>query len=968
MPKLSHECTARRPLPARAPLRTYDIALALALALFCPTSAFGDEIFAGVGNYGSGGDGATAVIRQAAQGVANRLIAQSPSFVLSLGDMLYGTYPTNTYREFQPLGPSGDPSFGVAVGDLYGQYIKGVGSSVMNFFPVIGDHDWHHETIQIDEATGKSICTDPDPLVCPALGYNTTVNISSDSAFYMNAQSVYTNAQAYLSGANTNPSNTQFGLTTVFDKVTIFGAPNTPINGDTYETYFSGLYGLPTSQTASTAPVRWYDTLQGNVHVFALSTDPNELFQGGLKSINIQNSGTSADNLANTPQGQWFTAALNASTATWNIVVTHQPIVSASTPQEGYYTSGVTPQGHLSTAYMQWFDNSKVDLVLSAHIHGFERLYNNGITYINNGAGGSWQQFHYFCEQPGATNTCDDTYQVDPNFGGSSGTTWSNSKMIALTQMQVGNTYGFQLFQTSDANNYLESRFWGSTDPGNANGNGANWVLLDDFFILKNGRISASQAQSATGLELKAPNGASNGFGIIDTSGATGPITLAALINGPGQLVIDGGGTLILTRPNVPTSAPSVYSSQSFSFMPASAANAYSGGTYVTGGSTLQIANDSLLGASSGALTLDAGMLKASGAFSSARAIVLGSGNGAINTNGNQVALSGQITGTGALTKIGANKLILSGISNYTGPTVVNQGGLAVNGAIISDVAVNSGGTLGGIGTVGNTQVNSGGILTPGNSIGTITVNGNLTFGPGSTYLVEVSPTAADRTNVTGTATLAGNVLATFAPGSYITRQYTILHADQGVSGAFAGLSANAPTNFNASLSYDPDDVFLNLTAALGKSVNGLNQNQVNVATAINGFFNNGGALPPNFLPLFGLTGTNLATALSQLSGEAATAAQYGAFQLGNQFFALMLDPLVYGRGPGVGVAPGGRSNAPCGGRDATAGDCARLCQDPQGAPGAADADPLGTALECVGRRLWRHQSHPGRSRGRRLA
>jgi outer membrane autotransporter protein len=45
---------------------------------------------------------------------------------------------------------------------------------------------------------------------------------------------------------------------------------------------------------------------------------------------------------------------------------------------------------------------------------------------------------------------------------------------------------------------------------------------------------------------------------------------------------------------------------------------------------------------------------------------------------------------------------------------------------------------------------------------------------------------------------------------------------------------------------------------------------------------------------------------LSQLSGEAATAAQYGSFQLGNQFFALMLDPLVYGRGPGLGFAPGG--------------------------------------------------------------
>jgi fibronectin-binding autotransporter adhesin len=205
--------------------------------------------------------------------------------------------------------------------------------------------------------------------------------------------------------------------------------------------------------------------------------------------------------------------------------------------------------------------------------------------------------------------------------------------------------------------------------------------------------ISASQARSATGLEPKAPNGASSGFGIIDTSGANGPITLAALINGPGQLVVDGGGTLILTRPNVPTSTPSVYSGQNFSFMPASARNTYSGGTYVTGGSTLQIADNSLLGASSGALTLDAGTLKASQGFSSARAIVLEAGNGAINTNGYQVTLSGHITGVGALTKTGADNLILSGTSTYSGPTTVNQGTLSVNGSIVSDVAVTNGGT-----------------------------------------------------------------------------------------------------------------------------------------------------------------------------------------------------------------------------------------------------------------------------------
>src|SRR5262249_14808088 len=77
----------------------------------------------------------------------------------------------------------------------------------------------------------------------------------------------------------------------------------------------------------------------------------------------------------------------------------------------------------------------------------------------------------------------------------------------------------------------------------------------------------------------------------------------------------------------------------------------------------------------------------------------------------------------------------------------------------------------------------------------------------------------------------------------------------------------------------------------------------------INAFFNNGGALPPNFLALFNLTGGNLGNALSQLSGEAATGAQQGAFQLTNQFLGIMLDPFVDGRsnplgGGAIGFAP----------------------------------------------------------------
>ena len=104
----------------------------------------------------------------------------------------------------------------------------------------------------------------------------------------------------------------------------------------------------------------------------------------------------------------------------------------------------------------------------------------------------------------------------------------------------------------------------------------------------------------------------------------------------------------------------------------------------------------------------------------------------------------------------------------------------------------------------------------------------------------------------------------------------------------------------------------LNLIASLPTS--GLGGNQAGVAGALNNFFNNGGTLPPGFVGIFGLTGSSLGNALTQLSGEAATGAQQGAFQLTNQFLGLMLDPFVDGRsggsGPAIGFAPERRGAA----------------------------------------------------------
>ena len=110
-----------------------------------------------------------------------------------------------------------------------------------------------------------------------------------------------------------------------------------------------------------------------------------------------------------------------------------------------------------------------------------------------------------------------------------------------------------------------------------------------------------------------------------------------------------------------------------------------------------------------------------------------------------------------------------------------------------------------------------GGTLAPGNSIGLLTVQGNLVFTAAATYMVEVSPANADRTNVTGTATLGGaTVNASFAAGTYVTKQYTIVNATGGVIGTFNALvNTNLPGGFTSSLSYDANNAYLNLDTEL---------------------------------------------------------------------------------------------------------------------------------------------------------
>jgi autotransporter-associated beta strand protein len=388
-----------------------------------------------------------------------------------------------------------------------------------------------------------------------------------------------------------------------------------------------------------------------------------------------------------------------------------------------------------------------------------------------------------------------------------------------------------------------------------------------------------------------------NSIFAINRSDAFG---FGGVISGSGAFQQNGTGTTTLTAANTYTGTTTVNAGTlAISGSGSITSNVTNNATFANNGAVTGTVtnsatfNNNIGGTVSGLLTNNSGTTTNSGSL-----------NGGAIVNGGLLANNGAITGTvtnAATFNNNIGRTVSGLLTNNSGTTtnagalnggaVVNGGLLTVNGTAAA-VTVNAGGTLGGNGIVGNTTIN-GGVLAPGNSIGTLTVQGSLVFTAASSYMVEVSPANADRTNVTGTATLGGaTVNASFAAGTFVEKQYTILNANGGVSGTFAGpVNTNLPANFKTSLSYDANNAYLNLLLSFIPPPNsGLNQNQQNVANAIVGFFNSNGGIP---LVFGGLTPAGL----TQASGEVATGSQQTTFDAMNLFLGLLTDPFIAGRG-----------------------------------------------------------------------
>ena len=262
-------------------------------------------------------------------------------------------------------------------------------------------------------------------------------------------------------------------------------------------------------------------------------------------------------------------------------------------------------------------------------------------------------------------------------------------------------------------------------------------------------------------------------------------------------------------------------------------------------------------------------------------------------------AYAGAMSGTGSLTKIGANTLIMTGDSNYTGPTTVDIGELQVRGSITSNVAVNAAGVLSGTGRVGS--LNNSGIVQPGDfGIGQLRVDGSFTQTATGRTDIDINNagtipgTNNDHISVAGAASLNGTLHVNAAPGTFANgTRYTVLTAAGGVNGVFSGVTDNL-TLFNVAAIYQGNDVLIELQRVLALEDAGATGNQRSVGAALDRIaLTATGGLQTLINDLGGASPAGQQRALSQLSGDAYGTTQTMGLQAGMQFQNSVNDWLI---------------------------------------------------------------------------
>ena len=324
-------------------------------------------------------------------------------------------------------------------------------------------------------------------------------------------------------------------------------------------------------------------------------------------------------------------------------------------------------------------------------------------------------------------------------------------------------------------------------------------------------------------------NGGSGTFGLLsggiitDNSGNAGTdqLNMGITLNGPATINVDAGSSLSIGGTGITGTGDLTVDNASTSALLFLANNNYTGGTTITAG-TLQLGNGGTTGMIAGNVA-DNGTL--------------------VFDRKDNITFSGAISGTGAVTKLDGDTLILTGTNTYTGGTTITAGTLQIG----------NGTTVGTISSTGGITDNSHLVFDHSDDItysGSITGSGDLTQAGG------------------GVLTLSGTSL--YSGGTTINAGEISISADANLGSPTGGIAINNASTLDVSAGFT---TARNIALGAGTEV-------IQVDGAVNDTFIVTGAITGNGALNKTGAGTLVVTANDTYSGGTTISA--GALQLGN--------------------------------------------------------------------------------------
>ncbi|TPM89690.1 autotransporter outer membrane beta-barrel domain-containing protein [Mesorhizobium sp. B2-1-3A] len=329
------------------------------------------------------------------------------------------------------------------------------------------------------------------------------------------------------------------------------------------------------------------------------------------------------------------------------------------------------------------------------------------------------------------------------------------------------------------------------------NGNASAWNAANNIYVGFSGSGTLNVADGAA-VATSATGGGAASVYIGYTNGGTGTVNVSSSTGSVSSLTAtdridvgyDGDGTMTVGKGGFVSVGTDVH---------------IANGSTATG--TLHLDGDAtgrgvvetgsvIKGAGATAiLDLNGGILRANrdeaDFLNGFTALSVAAGGAWFDTNGHDIGIGTDFSGSSNFNKLGLGQLTLTGDSSgFTGASTVSAGTLAVNGVLGGNMLVDTGGRLVGTGGVGNV-VNTG-VVTPGygNAMGTLTVQGDYVSTGGRLEIATVlgddsSQTSRLAVNGTTSGVTHVSIINRGGPGAPTVEGIKIVEVTGASNGAF---------------------------------------------------------------------------------------------------------------------------------------------------------------------------------------